>query len=107
MTVPHPTHNATDLAKQLEQSKERIAKTLRQYADAPDTACIPAGDCVLLGDLRALVNAAPSRFCLSANITGDLVDVAEGVERGPFMVTLTRDDFNPYRVRLTLVEVRP
>lgn len=104
--MPLPTHTAIELAKLLEQSKDRIANTLRQYADAPDTACVPRGDCILLGDLRALVNAAPSRFCLSADVTGDLVDVVDGVERGPLFVTITRHDFNPYRVAVTFREPR-
>lgn len=104
--MPHPTPSAIELARLLEQSKERIAKTLRQYADAPDTACVPGGECILLGDLRALVNAAPSRLCLSADISGDLVDVVDGVERGPLFVTITRHDFNPYRVAVTFREDR-
>jgi hypothetical protein len=97
--------NATALAELLEQAKERITRTLNAYADAPDTACVPGGDCILLGDLRALLNAAPASLCLSADISGELFDAqADGRERGPYFVTLHLNSFNPYRVALVFRE---
>lgn len=93
-------------ASRLRAATERLRLTLAAYQDAPDSACLPAGDCVLLGDLRTLLAAAPPWHAVTTLVSCDLLAVAPGDWSRPLRVQLLAPSAEaPFHAQLVFRDV--